>query len=142
MAQKEQRTFKFPNIVNLNTGKHELVSTEESISTCLGLLLRTSPGELFGDPFFGSKLTEYLFDPNRDLLRDIIQEEVFRSVERYEPRARVTGINFYIDEKNENKLHISITYMNRNTGVTEIFRDTLNLNDVDYEYDDIVSEGY
>ena len=141
MALKEQRTFKFPNMVNLNTGKTELVSQEASISTCLGLLLRTSPGELFGDPFFGSRLTEYLFDPNRDALQDIIQEEIFSAAEKYEPRARITGINFYVDEYKENILHVSITYINRNTGITEVFRDALNLNDIDYEYDDIVSNN-
>lgn len=131
MSLKEQTTFKFPNIVNLSTGKNELSSGENSISTCLALLLRTSPGELFGDPNFGSRLTEYLFDPNRDILRDTIQEEVYRVVSKYEPRAQLTGIDFYSDEYKENILHITITYINKNTGLSELFEDTLNVSNND-----------
>lgn len=134
MSVKEQTTFKFPNIVNLNTGRNELVQGEQSISTCLALLLRTSPGELFGDPYYGSKLTEYLFDPNREALKDIIQEEIYNVVNRYEPRAQLTGIDFYVDEYKENILHIIITYINKNTGMSEIFQDILNLEDEDYIY--------
>lgn len=135
MALKEQSTFKFPNIVNLNTGRNELTQGEISISTCLALLLRTSPGELFGDPYFGSRLTEYLFDPNRDVLRDIIQDEIYNVVNKYEPRAQITAIDFYVDEYKENILHIKISYINKNTGLSELFQDTLNLDDEDnYAY--------
>lgn len=129
MAIKEQKTFRFPNIVNLDTGKTELVSSQVSISTCLALLLRTSPGELFGDPGFGSRLTEYLFDPNRELLRDVIQDEVYAVVSRYEPRAELTGIDFEVPEEEPTKLKIKITYINKNTGLSEVFNDILDLNE-------------
>lgn len=94
---------------------------------------------MFGDPYFGSRLTEYLFDPNRDLLKDIIQEEVFNAIQKYEPRAKLVSVDFYSDENKENLLHIKITYINRNTGLTETFRQILNTDETDYEYDDIVS---
>lgn len=129
MAIKEQATFKFPNIVNLDTGRTELATGQVSISTCLALLLRTSPGELFGDPAFGSRLTEYLFDPNRELLRDIIQDEVYAVVSKYEPRAELTGIDFEVPEEEPTKLYIKITYRNKNTGLSEVFSDILDLNE-------------
>lgn len=135
MAVKEQTTIKFPNIFNIDTGRSQLSTGQVSISTNLALLLRTSPGELFGDPYFGSRLTEYLFDPNREALRDIIQEEIYTVVNRYEPRAEITWIDFWVDENKENILHIKITYKNVNTGLTELFQDILDLDDSDnYNY--------
>lgn len=136
MALKEQLTLKFPNMVNLDTGRHEFSQGQISISTCLALLLRTSPGELFGDPYFGSRLTEYLFDPNREALRDIIQEEISTVINRYEPRAELVYVDFYSEENKENILHIIITYRNKNTGITETFKDVLDLNDEDYIYNE------
>lgn len=46
----KQTTFSFPQIVNRYTKKVDLSTENKSINECLGILLRTRPGELLGDP--------------------------------------------------------------------------------------------
>ena len=57
----EKRTFSFPEMFDINTGKTTLISGLKATNNNIGLLLRTSIYELLGDPSMGSKLVEYLF---------------------------------------------------------------------------------
>ena len=61
----KQTTFSFPQVVNRYTKKVELSKDYKSINECLGILLRTRPGELLGDPNYGCNLIDRIFMYNR-----------------------------------------------------------------------------
>lgn len=65
----KQTTFSFPQVVNRYTKKVELSKNYKSINECLGILLRTRPGELLGDPNYGCNLIDRVFMYNRNNYR-------------------------------------------------------------------------
>ena len=54
-------TYSFPQIFGRQTYKTELSKDNKSINESLGILLRTRPGELFGDPEYGCNLINRIF---------------------------------------------------------------------------------
>ena len=53
------------------------------------LTLQTMRGELFGDPYFGLMLKQYLFDQNSYVLRDIIIDMIYTQLALFLPQVRV-----------------------------------------------------
>jgi phage baseplate assembly protein W len=53
------------------------------------LLLNTSRGELFGDPYFGVLLKRYLFDQNNYILRDSIIDVIYTQLALFIPQVKV-----------------------------------------------------
>ena len=55
----------------------------------LELLLHTRRGELFGDPYFGSKLIRYIFEQNDQILADIVADEIYADILMFLPQILV-----------------------------------------------------
>ena len=53
------------------------------------LLLHTTRGELFGDPYFGLMLKRYLFDQNNYILRDAIIDMIYTQLAIFIPQVKV-----------------------------------------------------
>ena len=85
-----QRTFSFPQIINRISGKIELSSNTQSINECLGILLRTRPGEMLGDPDWGCYLIDRVFGYRGVVLAELIKEDILDAVQKYEPRITMT----------------------------------------------------
>lgn len=115
-----ETTINFPNITNLTTGKNTFSTDYESINECIGLLLRTSKGELLGDPQFGCNLMRYMHEPNDEILRDIAREDIVSAISRYEPRVTVTTDNIDIYSEDE-KVYVTISYIINTTGTTSSY---------------------
>ena len=90
-----QNTFSFPQIINRSSHKIELSSDTKSINECLGILLRTRPGELLGDPEYGCNLIERIFMYNGVLIQKLIKEEIQSVGLDYETMKKVQ------DERNQ-----------------------------------------
>lgn len=58
----------------------------------VAIILRTRPGERLMLPEFGCDLERYLFEPNTTGTMRLIQEEVKRALNRWEPRIRLDDI--------------------------------------------------
>lgn len=116
----QQTTIKFPNITNIMSGKNVFVSGTESINICLGLLLRTSKGELLGDPQFGCNLMRYMHEPNDLVLQDLVREDILSAISLYEKRISVmsSGIEVTSDD---NTVYVSISYTIIKTGTNGTF---------------------
>ncbi len=115
-----ETTIKFPNITNLVSGKNLFSKNYESINECLGLLLRTSKGELLGDPQFGCNLMRYIYEPNDAILQDIAREDIVSAISKYEPRVTVNADDIEIYSENE-KVYITISYYINSTGTTNSY---------------------
>lgn len=116
MAIKEKASFAFPEMFNIDTGKTMLVTGLKATNSNIGLLLRTSVYEMFGDPAMGSKLLEYLFAPNADLIRDMIVDHLRNVLEKQQTDIEVTYINLEYEENKEETIHIKIDYIDKSTG--------------------------
>lgn len=101
----EIKSIKHPDTFSLVSGDTQLVSKIESINQSIRLILTTAPGELWGEPEYGSHLYEYLYDYSDAVLTRLIQTEISRALNRWEPRILLQesdisvtyeGVNAYI----------------------------------------------
>lgn len=111
----KQTTFSFPHIVNRSTKKIALSSNNQSINECLGILLRTRPGEMLGDPNWGCNLLNRIFQYQGVVIATLIQEDILIAVEKYEPRIKMTADNIIVEQEG-NTVHIYINYEIKETG--------------------------
>lgn len=111
----KQYTFSFPQIINRVSGKIELSSNTQSINECLGILLRTTPGEMLGDPEWGCNLLNRIFQYQGIIVDELIKDDIIDAISKYEPRITVT-INDIVIEENINVVNIYIQYEIKETG--------------------------
>lgn len=111
----KQYTFSFPQIINRTSGKIELSDNVQSINECLGILLRTRPGELLGDPNWGCNLIDRVFQYNGIIIEALIREDILNSVEKYEPRITMTSDDIVLIQEG-NVLQIYLQYTIKETG--------------------------
>ena len=111
----KQTTFSFPQLVNRYTQKIELSQGNKSINECLGILLRTRPGELLGDPNYGCNLINRVFMYNGVIIESLIKEDIALAVSKYEPRIIVNENDVTII-RDYNTVKIYILYTIKDTG--------------------------
>lgn len=110
-----QKTFSFPQIIDRLTGRIEMSDNVKSINECLGILLRTRPGELLGDPNWGCNMITRIFMYQGLIVDELIKEDILDAVEKYEPRIEM-GTNDIIIVEDTNILHIYLNYVIKETG--------------------------
>lgn len=75
-----------------------------AIKNSLQNLFNTKPGQRFLFPDYGLDLNQFLFQPITELNGTIIGNKIFTTINRYEPRVRVTKVNVIIDPDNNQYL--------------------------------------
>lgn len=109
-----QTTFSFPQMVNRSTGNITLSTLNQSINECLGILLRTRPGEMLGDPNYGCLLVERVFMYNGVVIQSLIIEDILNAINNYEPRITVNSSDITIVQ-NTRVVSIYIQYTIKET---------------------------
>lgn len=74
------------------TGSLPMVRDAEAVAQAIRLILETEPGERVMRPDFGCGLRRYLMKPNTVATRALIQRDVVRSLESWEPRIELTSV--------------------------------------------------
>lgn len=110
-----QTTYSFPQIINRNTYKTNLSSSNKSINECLGILLRTRPGEMLGDPAWGCMLIERIFMYQGVVVEALLKEDIINAVTAYEPRVEMSPSDITIVSDNTT-VKIYIQYVIKETG--------------------------
>lgn len=64
----------------------------ESIKRSIRNIISTNKGERPLDPDFGSNVRGLLFEPDSDLLRIALEDEIQTQIENFEPRARLLSV--------------------------------------------------
>lgn len=111
----KQTTFSFPQIIDRSTRKTTLSTSNKSINECLGILLRTRPGELLGDPNYGCNLIERIFRYNGLLVESLIKEDIINAVEKYEPRIYLSQNDIQIIQ-DKDVVNVYLQYTIKDTG--------------------------
>lgn len=83
---------------------------ELNVRESICIILRTRPGERLLRPDFGCGLDRYLFEPNNVGTLRLIQEEVKRSLIRWEPRIQLDDIRVETDPADPRAVTITIVY--------------------------------
>lgn len=123
-----QKTFSFPQIINRITDKVELSDNVQSINECLGILLRTRPGELLGDPEWGCNAIDRIFRYQGVVVKELIKEDILNAVNKYEPRINMKSSDITL-VSDYNILHIYISYEIKETGEINSFNLDVTPND-------------
>ncbi len=90
----------------------------EKVRQSIRLILQTEPGERVMRPSFGCGLTQFLMLPNSVATRALIQAEVSRAIDVWEPRVEVRAVT--VDTGDDPSLVIiTIGYEHKTTGRTD-----------------------
>lgn len=104
-------------------GKMVWSDGELNVRESICIILRTRPGERLMRPDFGCGLDRYLFEPNNISTLRLIQEEVKRSLNRWEPRITLNDVRVAVNQSDPRAVDITIYY----TLVSTQRREQLNL---------------
>ena len=109
------RSLKFPKMFNTNSS-NVWKSTEylEATKQNTILLLHTTRGELFGDPYFGLMLKKYMFDQNNFVLKDAIIDMIYTQLAIFIPQVKVQrkDINI-VQDREKGKLYCEFSGINQ-----------------------------
>ena len=73
-------------------------------------LLRTIPGERLGQPTFGSKLHELLFEPMNEDFSETIVESIRESISTWLPYISIKDIKVNFPEQFSNQVDITVVF--------------------------------
>lgn len=84
------RSIKFPRMFNTNStnvwkNDEYLAATKQNAA----VLLQCERNELFGDPYFGTLVKQYMFDQNSYILRDVIADIVYTQIATFIPQIKI-----------------------------------------------------
>jgi phage baseplate assembly protein W len=112
------RGMDLKNIFSSVSGKIEINEGVDRINQSIALILETSNGEVSMLPVVGSGVSELLFEPADDILKDKLELFVRDALEKLEPRIGVQGLNVDIEG---NFVLISVDYFLTNTNISGRF---------------------
>jgi phage baseplate assembly protein W len=69
------------------------IKNETAIARSLRNLVFTLPGERFFNQNLGSKVSQSLFENIDDVSASILQDEITNTIENYEPRVELIGVD-------------------------------------------------
>jgi phage baseplate assembly protein W len=91
------------------TGDINILKNDLAIKNAVKNIILTKPGEKLYEPYFGSKVTDLLFESIDFLVLDQIRDEIFRVLLQYEPRIEVQDVELTYNERDLN-IDCFITY--------------------------------
>ena len=112
------KSISYPHTFDIYSGKTNLDSDYISINMCLALLLTTAKNELFGDPDFGCRLYEFLFEQFSENLMEDIKLDIVENIAKFERRVTVTQNDIeikHLEDTDRNAYSITITYELKNS---------------------------
>ena len=99
------RSIKFPSMFNYNN-TNVIASSDYKKSTMQNakLLLNTTKGEMFGDPYIGTKIKQYLFDQNNYILREALIDNIYTQLALFIPQLKINRKDVTIESPQKGKL--------------------------------------
>lgn len=106
------KSIGFPKIFKNKTSSNIIIDKEATLSN-LKILLGSEKGQFLGDPYFGIRLKRYLFEPNNNVLKDIIIDEIYSQIKTFMPQLIVNRKDIDVIQTTKGKLvaNIKATYV-------------------------------
>jgi phage baseplate assembly protein W len=122
-----------PNIISWplsgadEDGRQAWASSDQSVREVMLNILLTRPGERLQRPDFGAGLLNFVHQPNNETTRNLIAGVVRKSLDLWEPRVSVDGVEVQPSPDNLAQVHINIRYRMRHSASPAELGLTLNL---------------
>jgi phage baseplate assembly protein W len=109
------RGWKFP--IEIDKAKKAIVETEyeNSIHDAILIILSTAKGERVMRPDFGCGIHDLVFATNNASTIGMAKFEVEESLRHWEPRIEILNVDVIASGKNDEELHINVSYRVRTT---------------------------
>lgn len=104
------------------TGDVTAIGNERAVKNALINLLRTPVGSKPFDPEYGTNIDRYVFEPADALTESEINEEIATTIQKFEPRVKLTAIETSIEE---NGIDIRIEYYVVNVPGQQVLETTI-----------------
>ena len=108
----------FPNM--FSTAKTNLIEDHKATLSNIQLLLNTWKKSLFGAPYFGTRIKEFIFEQNNIILHDIIIDNIYTSIKEFIPQEYVTRKDIKVSAKNTS-VYITINCINKIDNKPDMF---------------------
>lgn len=89
---------------------------DESVRQAIRVILLTRPGELLLHPSFGAGLEDLLHEPNTVTTRRRIRDRIRNSLQRWEPRIVLDGVEVWPLDDRPDTVRAEILYRLKRTG--------------------------
>jgi len=84
------QSIKFPKMFNTNsTNTFKKNEYKKATAQNAILLLKSGRNELFGDPYFGTMLKQYLFEPNNYIMEEMLKDTIYTQLALFIPQLRI-----------------------------------------------------
>ena len=103
------KSLSFP--VMFKNSKTVIKNDKAATMTNLSLLLKSSKGSLFGDPYFGTRLMDLFYAQNNKALNDIVVDEIYTAIIQFMPQLKLTRQDITIT-RDALSLYVNITATN------------------------------
>lgn len=120
------QSLAFPTM--LSSTKMLMLNDNEATKSNLKLLLLSDKNSLFGDPYFGTSLTDTIFTQNGYLLENILIDKIYTAIKHYLPQIIVERKDIFIKSKGT-KIYAEIKFKNRLDFTADLY--TIELLDID-----------
>lgn len=101
---------------------------EENIRESIRVILMTELNERLYLPQFGGGLSHFLFEPNTATTRQLIRDQITKSLAKWEPRIAVQTVNVEPDPQDQQSAIATVFYKLVATQTTERVSLTVTLN--------------
>lgn len=91
-------------------GRMAWSSGPDNIREAMMVILMTQPGERIMLPDFGGKLRNFLFEPNTVATRRLLQDDIQKALQIWEPRITVQSISVDVDGNDARAAIATIQY--------------------------------
>jgi len=112
------RGISFPPRVG-SDGRVAWSKNEQNIRESIRIILLTEQNERLRLPDFGGGLGQFLFEPNTVATRHLIQTQINKALQQWEPRIKVQSVNVDPVDQDPQTALVTISYQLVATQTTE-----------------------
>ncbi len=99
----------FPDMISSN--KAVIIKDIDATRQNLNLLLTSYKKTMLGDPYFGTNLRKLFFENNNAILRDLVIDDIFTTINTFMPQIRVLRKNIEVIS-DRNSVYVNIKAQN------------------------------
>lgn len=100
----------FPEM--FSSARTNLYEDNKATLSNIRLLLGSVKKSLFGDPYFGAKIKDFIYEQNNIVLQDLIIDDIYVSIKQFIPQVSIQRKDITIISKN-NSLYATINCINK-----------------------------
>lgn len=98
----------------------KLLKDKDAIKSNLLLLLNSDRLSLFGDPYYGTMLKPVIFQPNNNIVADLLIDELYTTIQTYLPQITVTRNSIQV-MSDKVDLYVTINVIYNIDGTSDLY---------------------